>query len=75
MKIAEWNSLCAAAEAAGFYQFTMSAEENAQFTIYVEKAAPESEFADMCLGSLEALLCDSDDTAAAAFFKSQGVRW
>lgn len=75
MNTAEWNKLCTAAEAAGFYQLTMSAEDNAQYTVYVEKAAPESEFAAQCLGSLEGLLCDCEDEAALAFFKSHGVRW
>lgn len=75
MNRTEWNALCTAADAADFYQFTMGAEENAQQTIYVDKSAPEAEYVELCIGSLEGLLADSDDTAAHAFFRANGVRF
>ena len=75
MNTTEWNKLDAAANAAGFYQLTMAAEDNAAHTVHVEKAASVEDFADLCLGSLEGLLADSDDEAAKAFFKAQGVRF
>ena len=71
----EWYNLDAAAQAAGFYQLMMGAEDNANETIHVEKAAPAEEFADLCFGSLEGLLADCNDAAAHAFFKAQGVRF
>ena len=71
----EWNTLYTAADAAGFYQFTLGAEENAQQTIYVDKSASEAEYIELCIGSLEGLLADSDDTAAHAFFRAHGVRF
>lgn len=75
MNIAQWNALCLASDEAGYYQLTMAAEDNASHTIHVEKEAPEAEFAELCLASLEGLLCDCDDVAAKSFFKSHGVRW
>jgi hypothetical protein len=73
--ITAWYELDRAAQAEGFYQFTMAAEENANETIYVEKAATEDQLAELCFGSLECLLCDSADAAAHAWFKARGVRW
>jgi hypothetical protein len=73
--ITAWYELDRAAQAEGFYQFTMAAEENANETIYVEKAATEDQLAELCFGSLEYLLCYSDDAVAHAWFKARGVRW
>lgn len=73
--ITDWHKLDAAAQEAGFYQFTMGAEENASDTVYVEKAAPVEEFAELCFGSLEMLLADSGDAAAHAFFRAHGIRF
>ena len=73
--ITTWYELDRAAQAEGFYQFTMAAEENANETIFVEKAAKEDQLAELCFSSLESLLCDSDDKAAHAWFKARGMRW
>jgi hypothetical protein len=73
--ITAWYELDRAAQAEGFYQFTMAAEENANEAIYVEKAATEDQLAELCFGSLESLLCYSADAAAHAWFKARGVRW
>lgn len=72
--LAQWEALDRAAQAAGFYQFTMSAEENAQSTIHEEKAASPEEFAELAFGSLEGLLAFSDDEAAIQFFAKHGVK-
>ena len=71
----EWNALCTAATNANFDQFTAGAEDNAQFTIYIEKSATEDQYTELCVGSLEGLLADSDDTAAHAFFRAHGIRF
>jgi hypothetical protein len=73
--ITAWYELDRAAQSEGFYQFTMAAEENANETIHIEKAATEDQLAELCFSSLEGLLCDSDDEAARVWFKTRGVRW
>ena len=73
--ITAWYELDCAAQVEGFYQFTMAAEENANETIFVEKAATEDQLAELCFSSLEGLLCYSKDEAAHAWFRARGVRW
>ena len=73
-----WNKVEDAASAAlgkEFYQFTMSAWENAQITVHVEKSAPESEVYKIAISTLEFSLGDTDDTEAQKFFTDLGVTY
>lgn len=72
--MAEWNKLDRAANAAGYYQLTAGAEDNASYTIHIEHAAPIDDLAELCFASLEGLLCDCGDKAAIAFFASHGIK-
>lgn len=77
--MANWSEIEKAADDAGinagFFQFTMSAYENAATTVYEEKSAPEGDLEALCLSSLGSLLAYSDNKAACDFFSALGVRW
>lgn len=76
---AKWDEIYTATAAQpaslGLYHFTMGAEENAQETIHVERAAPESDYYGICLRTLADSLCYTDNKAAQDFFYGLGVRF
>ncbi|TFH44609.1 MAG: hypothetical protein E4H01_10740 [Lysobacterales bacterium] len=75
----EWLAIEAATRdaypAVDFTEFTAGAWENADCTVYLEKAAQESEIFDIALGSLSGLLADSKNTEAHDFFTALGVKF
>ena len=50
-----------------------SAVDNANETIFVEKAAPEADFDAVAIASLESNLCFCDDEKVAEWFIKNGV--
>lgn len=64
---------------AGMFQYTMAAAQNADFTIHAEKEAPESEYENIAMASLECILCfpfiEETDEVARAYFTALGVRF
>lgn len=57
-----------------------SAIQNANDTVYVEKAREESEWVEMALGSLSVLLSERDiqeamPKGAVKWFQKQGISW
>jgi hypothetical protein len=76
---AKWEAIRTATEAQpsslGLYHFTMGAEENAEETIHVERAAPSADYYGICLRTLADALCYTDNKAAQDFFVSLGVRF
>jgi len=71
-----WNEVYKAADVAGFHQFTMSAEEDANALVFNGEFEVETqEYADYCIRHLETLLSYTDDAKAVAFFTDLGVRF
>lgn len=52
-----------------------SADENANETVYVEKAASASDLESLKLASLEGILCYCDDPETRDWFAAQGFKW
>ncbi len=70
---AKWDTIEAAS--GEFRLFMMQAEENAQDTVYAERARPESEYHEVCIDTLGSILASSDDKAAQDFFWALGVKF
>ncbi len=76
---AEWTRLENAtqediANSKGFYHFTGAAWENADQTVYLNKAAPVEDIYDIAMGGLVEALSYTDDKEAIKFFAGLGVR-
>jgi hypothetical protein len=52
-----------------------SARVNADDTVYLEKAAAESDYDMVAISTLELILSDSNDEEAKTWFKSIGFNW
>jgi hypothetical protein len=55
------------------FQITMGARENADTTVFEEKALPEGEHTACMWGSLRCLLCDEENEAVRQWFMDRGV--
>lgn len=52
-----------------------SARQNAEDTIYTEKAATEDKFDEIALATLESNLCYCEDHDVCAWFAENDVKW
>jgi hypothetical protein len=72
---AQWNAIYAAAKATGIERYTdlmLSAEGNAQDTVYGEAEATVEQYNEIRFGTLMMLVCEEDE-ATAKWFAANGV--